>query len=172
MKKFALLIVALMATVAVMGQNQRLKAALIKDEGGVTNIRKGPGTQYAIVTTIEDGFFINCMPTKGAWTKVYTTYTSDDPQEFVGYISTSKLVYPKRQGSWKQLARVKEEGGYTNIRKGPGTKYPVVKKVKDGSYILWSGDFQDAWYKVYNQQGVFLGYISSSKMQLFDSPAW
>mgnify|MGYP002626812487 CR=1 FL=1 len=161
-----------MAFVALTASAQNLKFALVKDEGGETNIRKGPGTKYAVVEKMPDGFFVNCIPTKAAWTKVYTTYTSGEDQEFIGYIATSKLVFPKRQGAWKMVGQVKEEGGYTNIRKGPGTNYAIVGKVKDGSYILWSGNYEDKWYKVYTQKGVLRGYMSSSKILALESPSF
>lgn len=170
MKKYLLLFIVLMAAVPVMSQSY--KFALVKDEGGITNIRKGPGTNYPVVSTVQDGFFVHCIPTTKAWTKVYTSYTSDDPQDFIGYISTSKLVYPKRQGAWKQIGQVKQEGGYTNIRRGPGTSYAIVDKVKDGTFILWSGDYGDKWFRVYTQQGAFRGYISSSKIDFFESPTF
>ena len=170
MGKFALLLCVVFASLTANAQN--LKFALVKDEGGETNIRKGPGTNYAIVEKISDGFFINCIPTKGAWTKVYTTYTSGEQQDFIGYIATSKLVFPKRQGAWKMVGQVKEEGGYTNIRKGPGTNYAIVGKVKDGSFILYSGNYDDKWLKVYTQKGELRGYMSGSKINALESPSF
>ena len=65
---------------------------------------------------------------------------------------------------------VKDEGGYTNIRKGPGTNYAVVGKVKDGSFILYHTDFNGFWYQVYTQQGKLRGYISASKVEQLESP--
>ena len=65
---------------------------------------------------------------------------------------------------------VKEEGGFTNVRKGPGTKYAIVDKVLDGSYVLISGDYGDKWYKIYTQRGAFRGYISANKLEDMESP--
>ena len=148
------------------------KPCLVKDEGGETNIRKGPGTKYEIVEKVPDGMFINYKPGTGGWHKVYTTYTSGEEQDFVGYIAASKIVIPKRAGEWKYVGHVKEEGGYTNIRKGPGTKYDIASKVKDGSYILYSGNADAKWYKVYTQSGVLRGYISANKLEPLESPAF
>ena len=66
----------------------------------------------------------------------------------------------------------KDEGGETNIRKGPGTKYDIVGKVKDNSYILYSGEYGDKWYKVYTQAGALRGYISANKLEPLESPAF
>ena len=146
--------------------------ALIKDEGGYTNIRKGPGTNYPVVCEIPDGMFINYTPGQGKWYKVYTSYTDDSPQDLIGYVHSSKVVIPRRQGVCKPVGHVVDEDGYTNIRKGPGTNYPVVAKVRDGSYILYSGDYGDSWLKVYTQNGTFRGYMSASKIEPLESPCF
>lgn len=167
MKKVLMMMLALVLTVPTMGQ--RLKYALVKDEGGVTNVRKGPGTKYSIVEKVPDGSPILVGASSGGWTKVYNSYTNADP-DLMGWISTSKVVYVKRQGAYKEVGMVKQEGGYTNIRKGPGTQYAVVEKVKDGSFILYSGDYGDKWKAVYTQQGKLRGYISGNKIEALESP--
>ena len=57
-------------------------------------------------------------------------------------------------------------------RTGPGTKYDIVGKVKDNSYILYSGEYGDKWYKVYTQAGTLRGYISANKLEPLESPAF
>ena len=167
MKKLLMLFVAFMVMLPCAAQT---RFGLVKDEDGYTNIRKGPGTNYEIVDQVPDGMFINFAPGKGNWYKVYTSYTDGSEQEMTGYIHSSKVVVPKRQGAWKEVGMVKDEDGYTNIRKGPGTKYAIVGKVRDGSYILISGDYDATWYKVYTQQGVFRGYMSARKVMKLESP--
>ena len=168
MKKFLLMILAAMFILPCAAQ----RFGLVKDEGGYTNIRKGPGTNYAVVDQVQDGMFISFSSGTGSWYKVYTTYTDDSPQELIGYIHSSKVVVPKRQGVCKTVALVLDEGGYTNIRKGPGTRYAIVGKVRDGSCILCSGDYGDGWFKVYTQTGVFRGYMSASKIIVTESPCF
>ena len=84
-------------------------------------------------------------------------------------MAANKIVVPPRQGEWKQVAQVEDQDGYTNIRKGPGTKYAIVDKMRDGSYILISGEYDDPWFKVYNQKCVFRGYISAKKVLRLES---
>ena len=170
MKKLLTLLLAVVIGVPCLAQQMRM--GLVKDEDGYTNIRKGPGTKYEIVDQVPDGMFINFSKGTNGWYKVYTTYTSGEPQDFLGYMSANKIVVPPRQGAWKEVAQVKDEDGYTNIRKGPGTKYAIVGKVRDGGYILISGEFNDRWYKVYTQKGAFRGYISANKVMRMESPAF
>ncbi len=64
-----------------------------------------------------------------------------------------------------------DEDGDTNIRRGPGTSHPIVGRVKDGSYILYSGSpVNDAWLKVYSQGGTLRGYMSSTRLVALESP--
>lgn len=169
MKKLLLMILAAMFILPCAAQ----QAGLVKDEGGTTNIRKGPGTNYAVVEQVPDGSYISFSRGTGNWYKVYTTYTDGSPQELIGYIHSSKVVVPKRQpGVCKMLVYVNDEDGYTNIRKGPGTRYAIVGKVRDGSFILCSGDYEDGWYKVYTQSGTFRGYMSAKKVSITESPCF
>lgn len=64
-----------------------------------------------------------------------------------------------------RLAHVIREGGYTNARTGPGTDYPIMNKVKDGSDILYAGTLRrGGWVEVYNVNGDYLGYMSCNKI--------
>ncbi|MBR6980305.1 MAG: SH3 domain-containing protein [Prevotella sp.] len=169
MKKLLLMILAAMLILPCAAQ----RFGLVKDEGGFTNIRKGPGTNYPVVEQVQDGSFISFDTGIGSWYKVYTTYTDGTPQEMIGYIHSSKVVVPKKsKGVCKNLGFVVDEDGYTNVRKGPGTRYAIVGKVRDGSFILCSGDYDDGWYKVYTQTGVFRGYMSASRINITESPCF
>lgn len=61
------------------------------------------------------------------------------------------------------LGRVKQEGGYTNVRKGPGTNYEILTKIKDGSSIYYEY-YNKSWYGVYDENMAFIGYMHSSKI--------
>ena len=60
-------------------------------------------------------------------------------------------------------ATVIREGGYTNVRQGPGSNYTIVTKVKDGSPIYYT-TYNNQWHKVYNTAGQYLGYMHTSKV--------
>lgn len=55
------------------------------------------------------------------------------------------------------------EGGYTNVRQGPGTNYSVVTKIKDGSPIYYS-EYDAKWCIIYNDNYKMIGYMHSSKV--------
>jgi N-acetylmuramoyl-L-alanine amidase len=165
----------LLMLAAVMGMScMAQRMGLVKDQDGYTNVRKGPGTKYEIVDRVPDGMFVNFGPGTNGWCKIYTTYTDGSEQELIGYMSANKIVVPPRVGPWKEVVQVKDEDGYTNIRKGAGTKYAIVGRVKDGSYILVNQDptGEQHWLKVYTQEGKLRGYISRNKLMPLESPAF
>ena len=67
-------------------------------------------------------------------------------------------------------AHVIREGGYTNVRQGPGTNYAIVTKVKDGNAIYYTA-YNANWCNVYNTAGQFLGYMHKSKVIPDGAPA-
>lgn len=73
------------------------------------------------------------------------------------------LVTLSLNSSAQVLGSVKQEGGYTNVRKGPGTSYEIVDKIKDGSNIYYES-YNNSWCKVYNSNKLFIGYMHSSKI--------
>ena len=67
-------------------------------------------------------------------------------------------------------AHVIREGGYTNVRQGPGTNYGIVTKVKDGSPIYYT-IYDDKWCQVYDTSGQLLGFMHTSKVIPTGTPA-
>ena len=55
------------------------------------------------------------------------------------------------------------EGGYTNVRQGPGTNYAIVNKIKDGSPSYYTV-YDSKWCVVYDSYGNAMGYMHSSKV--------
>ena len=63
-----------------------------------------------------------------------------------------------------------QEGGWTNVRSGPGTSYGIVTKIQDGDPIYYT-DYNASWCIIYNSAGQMLGYMHSSKVIPGGAPA-
>lgn len=153
--------------------------ATVIREGGYTNVRSGAGSNYGVVEKIKDGSPIRVGRNVGGWYEVL-----DEQGGLRGYMHASKVVLNGQSSapaanvastnlgahSSEQMMSVivKREGGYTNLRQGPGTNYGIVQKVRDGSPIrVTINEFcntNHAWVKVYDDNGYFIGYISRSKI--------
>mgnify|MGYP002854068969 CR=1 FL=1 len=167
MKKIVFTLLALFVCVSMNSQT----LMQVKREGGYTNVRSGRGTNYSIVTKYKDGSDILVGPNQNGWRAVYNDYGN-----FIGYISSSKVV-SKSSSSRKRytdadamrildcydavVARIKPEGGYTNVRSTPNGR--IVTKIKDGTtvFVLYT---DCDWHMVYNTSGKYLGYVHYSKL--------
>ena len=91
---------------------------------------------------------------QAATTTTTTTTTTDYSYE---------EVEPQYSSPALPRGHVIQEGGYTNVRSGPGTNYSIVKKIKDGSPIYYTV-YNSKWCVVYNDNGDAIGYMYSSKV--------
>ena len=81
------------------------------------NLRKGPGTAYAVVDTLRRGALLFVKETKGNWYRVHTVAGDE------GWISKNYVA----DGA------VAETTANVNLRKGPGTGNAVIKVLPDGT---------------------------------------
>ncbi len=108
MKRFFFaLVVALMALPSM----AQLRWGLVKEEGGFTNVRKGPGTKYEIVDQVRDGMFLQFSAGTKGWYKVYETYTDGSEPKMIGYMSANKIVVPQRAGAAKRIVLISGDYG-------------------------------------------------------------
>ena len=160
------LIGALLAAVTVsFSASQTVAFAASLTGGSVTanalNVRKGPGMENAIINVIHKGDTVEIVKTENGWHKI-----KQGSNKFgwvsVSYISTGTIKKSttdsasknsqtenktKQNNSGKTNGTVTVIGSYTNLRKGAGTRYGVIKKMKYGTkgIIL---EKKGSWYKI------------------------
>lgn len=61
--------------------------------------------------------------------------------------------------------RVQDSDGYTNIRRGPGMNYGIVRTYRSGDYLYYTPQ-KNGWSKVYsgNKSNTFMGYMATSRI--------
>lgn len=61
--------------------------------------------------------------------------------------------------------RVSDPDGYTNIRSGASTKYPIIGRYRSGYYLYYT-PLSSGWSKVYSgtRSNTFLGYMHTSRI--------
>ena len=80
----------------------------------------------------------------------------------------SEYVSPAIPASWVKAGRYKgmiidPTDNYVNVRKGPGTNYPIVRTLDVDETIDYEKT-KSGWYKVY-WGNKFLGYVHKSRIQ-------
>ena len=64
-----------------------ISGEIVDPQDSYVNIRKGPGTNYAIVGRLDVGTFILYIPYNDKWAKVYNRYN----KKYLGYVAMSRI---------------------------------------------------------------------------------
>ena len=72
---------------------------------------------------------------------------------------------PKTASPVLICATISDPDGYTNVRKGPSTSYPTVGAVYEGDFIYYEVVRGSNWYKIYDADKYFWGYMHKSRLR-------
>ena len=131
-------------------------------------MRKGPGTEYEVVTEVPGKTKLNVYGESHNWSEVeyngkrgyisnYYLLASPDAKDTVA-ASTEKATV--------ELGTMYINSG-VNLRKGPGKEYDVIDTMPKGAAVEVIGS-ENGWIKVkYNGKEGFMGssYLSKTKPQ-------
>lgn len=128
---------------------------------GSLNVRKGPGTHYAVAGWVKNGQEITVLEWGADWSRirvnasgvigcVKSRYIASEPEgsEFIG------AVYALGSVKTRYAASV------VNVRKGPGTGYEAQAKAANGEGMRILGESGN-WYLAELKDGT-TGYISKN----------
>lgn len=127
---------------------------------GSLNVRKGPGTNYAVQTWVKNGQEITVLEKGGLWSEIRVNANGK-----TGYVKTAYIDFAPEStfvGAVYALGRVKTKyaSSTVNLRKGPSTAYAVETKARNGECIRILGESGN-WYLVEAENGK-TGYISKN----------
>lgn len=139
----------------------------VSDKDGYSNIRRGPGTNYAIVRTYRSGDYLYYTPQNNGWSKVYSGKSSNT---YMGYMSTKLIVKVNPETGASQPSSLMRGtitdpvDSYVNVRRGPGTNYAISSQLSVGTTVYYEVANKN-WAKVYNSKKTFLGYVALSRIK-------
>lgn len=132
----------------------------VKITADVLNVRVGPGTDYGVATQVKQGEVYTIV---GEVRNGSTTWGK--LKSSAGYISlgyTEKLAGTTANTPQDTSYRVKINTAVLNVRKGPGTNYPVTTQVKQGEVYTIVGEEKNGsttWGRLKSGAGyISLGY--------------
>jgi len=94
----------------------------------VLNARKGPGTSYAVVSSVKKGAVRQIKAEKNGWGQLSNGYWIK--------LSYTKKVTSSTTTSSTSTYKVKVKANDLNMRTGPGTSYKRVGYIKPGTYTI------------------------------------
>ncbi len=110
------------------------------------NMRSGPGNNQKILWELGKGYPLKVIGSKGNWLKVI------DYENDTGWVF-KKLVHRK--------AHLVVKKKIINIRKGPGTKYKIVRQAKKG-VVFRTLKRKKGWVKVSHDESKVSGWVKRS----------
>lgn len=122
--------------------------------GSGLRLRSGPGTSYAVLTTLSKGTTAEIIGVNNGWIKVnYKSCTGYLSAEYITVVSTDESGdTSSSSGSLKVTS-----SGKLRMRSGPGTSYSIITSLSPGTVVKNLGT-SGSWYKV--QHGDYVGYVS------------
>ena len=136
--------------------------------GNRVNFRKGPGTSYSIITSLNKGTKVGYISESNGWTKV--NYNGTIGYMSSNYLGTIDLNSGGNNSESNEDSTVKSEkqvtGNRVNFRKGPGTGYSVITSLNKGTKVGYISE-SNGWAKV-NYNGT-IGYMSANYIGDVDS---
>lgn len=143
------------------------------------NVRKGPGTNHAIIGSLAGGSVVQVKEKSGGWVKVVLSngstgwvsgqYVSSTNESTSNSGSSQNNKPPQNNESTAASGRVKvtiSKG--LNIRKGPGTCNAIVGSLAGGS-VVEVKEKSNGWYKIKTANGVE-GWVSGDYVTPTDEP--
>ena len=125
------------------------KTYVVTGAAGVLNVRKGPGTNFEIVTTYKNGEIVKASDLINGWRKVEgkEMYISS---QYTKIVSTPSNI----DGYYAYKVKVDDS---LNVRKGAGTNYEIIGSYKNGD-VVFATPLSNGWSKLYGQTK----YVKSS----------
>lgn len=114
--------------------------AIITTDG--LRVRKGPGTSYGVLGTIQKGTAYKVMSTEGSWVKIQTPYGDGwVANEFVQYSGSQK----KNSSSSSQTGTITANS--LNVRNKPSLNSDVIGKLNSGETVAVISQ-NDSWTEI------------------------
>ena len=133
----------------------------VKINTDVLNVRKGPGTNYEISTTVKKGEVYTIVAENNNLGTVWGKLKSGSGYISLAYTNKIKNVNESKTEAKPVVSRypykVRILADVLNVRKGPGTNYAVTASIKKGE-VYTIVDEKNGWGKL--KSGA--GYISLS----------
>ena len=144
----------------------------VSDPDGYTNIRREPSTSAPIVKKYNSGDYLYYTPQGNGWSMVYS---GNKANTFMGYMHTSRIVKVDPNKGSKQTNTsntyligcvIDPVDSYVNVRTGPGTDYPIATQLDDLTEVYYIKS-SSKWYKVYDTNYNYLGYVYYDRIHDF-----
>jgi uncharacterized protein YgiM (DUF1202 family) len=128
-----------------------------------TKVRTGPGTQFRTIADVRQNSKVQVVGRDGDWVLIVSK--KGNAPGYIEMASVKPATGEEQETPVSPVER-KSEGQYetvvdTQVRSGPGLRYPVVAQVKKGLKLNVVNE-ENGWLKVESKSGKPPGYVDAS----------
>ncbi|HDR6955602.1 MULTISPECIES: N-acetylmuramoyl-L-alanine amidase [Bacillus cereus group] len=128
--------------------------------GDNVNLRKGPGTGYAVIRKLGKGGCYQVWGESNGWLNLGGDQWVYNDSSYIRYTGENALAPSKSSNDGIGVVTITAD--VLRVRTGPGTNYGVVKNVYQGEkYQAWG--YSDGWYNVGGDQWISGEYVKFEK---------
>jgi N-acetylmuramoyl-L-alanine amidase/uncharacterized protein YraI len=144
-----------------LGSSLQPYSAIVQDSEPPLNVRSGPGTQHSILTQLPNGTLLTVDDDNGnGWLHITIP--------IAGYVSKSRTKRAAPSSDILYKATVNDPNPPLNVRSGPGTQYPIVGTVQNGTTVEVVENNQQGWLRV---QSPLPGWVANHLIERLDHPS-
>ncbi len=145
--------------------------ATVSSSDGFANLRKGAGTNYAVVAALNNGTAVEITGTSGNWSRVNVPSTSQYGYVYTKLLKTSGGVSTVTPSSGvRTTGRIQSSDGYANFRTGAGTNHSIIARLDNNVMVSILGS-EGNWYKVQLTDAGRTGYVYKTLVQTVNTVA-
>ena len=134
--------------------------AVVESSDGFANLRRGPGTDYGIVTALSNGVQVEIVSTTGHWSRVNVPQT-----HHYGYVYTNLLRSVGSASTLYDTGKINSSDGFANLRTGPGTQHGVKARLYNGVMVSIVGT-EGNWIQVQLSDTSDIGYVYAPLLEI------
>lgn len=155
---------------AATGDSTKNGMATVRSSDGFANLRKGPGTNYAIVSPLYNGTGVEVVSTSGNWTRVNVPSTNQYGYVYTKLLKNDAAADDDWSSAWIDkdeayaTGRIASSDGYANFRTGPSTDDSVIAKLYN-NVLVSILDTKGNWYKVQLSDAGRTGYVYKTLLE-------
>lgn len=122
------------------------------NSGAGLNVREGPGTQFAVITTIREGTAVVVLRRESGWARVRI------PNGTVGWCSLTYLTVTRPVAGTGPVAGAvlvvqAPRGNSIKLRAAPDMRSAVLRDMPNGTRVTLMGQEKDQWVRVKHPSG-------------------
>ncbi|MCO6383931.1 SH3 domain-containing protein [Oceanicola sp. 502str15] len=113
-----------------------------ESDDGYLNLRNGPGTRHEILMRLTSGTAVEVTDSRGNWRQVIL------PDGTRGWAHRRYMAPQYIATQPYSFAVLPTDDGFLNLRRGPGVRFDVIRRLYAGQMLHWDDGREGSWVQL------------------------